>query len=961
MNSISNFVIENGVLVKYSGCDPDVIIPDGVTEIGENAFNGNTTLKNVVLPAGVTSIGSSAFGKCSKLVSVEMPDSLKTIERYAFWNSRKLEKVELPSGLQKIGQNAFRWTGLKEITVPKSVTEIGKECFCGCDGLMITVFDTLKAPLGQVAYWIDIYSRKWTCCEHRIRVKNAETDLVKYIIYMGKETGTTGPYREAVIEGWKNGADFDFSVLPQAFASLKDAGEKREVAELRLRYPWNLGEEEKAIYTSYLKRGVKKYVTECAKSNDYDRIAFYNEQGLLQKASLDSAIEESLNNGNNEMAAYLVDLKKTLPGKEKVAGTGLSLAGKIKKDWEAHKENPNLVKRYQGDEHEIVFPEEINGQKITGIADATAKLPDNYLAITSVVIPEGYTVIGKNAFNGCTALQNIKLPSTLTRIEKNAFLGCKELKSIQMPESLKYIGDYAFDGTGIQEFEFFSNTNIGDYALGKAEVLISRGSFSGTMTNNHYIGNCLIYVYSDGKVDGTGLPGKTMMPLSYIGIKTNDLVKEENSLLKDKTVCTLGDLPGLPKGISYFPRILFGDFIKKCGGNPGDRFGKDTDILIVKDVDTENTTVQRAIKQGTIVVSELEFLQSIRDGRKLEKKDYSEELAKTEQKKQLIKNKGIDPKYKKSAIKKNWDFDLKEDGSYILTRYKSKDTVVTIPAFIDDIPVKEVADICHTFKSGIRESRRKELNEITEVFIEEGITTIGTYAFYGCKGLKKVVLPDTVTEIGKGAFEKCIELQDINLTDAIKKIDDGAFHRCSQLKDGNGFIIRNNILFGYEGNEEAVVIPPGITKISADAFILEPFSFRKGINRIVIPDTVKSIGSHAFDGLVDLKEISIPDSVEEYGRALFSRCNSLADDNGFIIMKNRLYSYVGNDAKAIIPDDVISIEKGAFSYAFDLKELTIPESVKRIESLPLNDKLKIHAVKGSYAYEYAIENKYKIV
>ena len=528
---------------------------------------------------------------------------------------------------------------------------------------------------------------------------------------------------------------------------------------------------------------------------------------------------------------------------------------------------------------------------------------------------------------------------------------------------MKYIGDNAFSGTEINEFELFDNVTIGDYALGNAEVLISRGTFSGTTWNNHYIAQGLVYVYSDGNVGGTGLPGKTIMPLSYVGLKTNELVKEENNLLKDKTICSLGELPALPKGISFFPRILFEGFVRKCGGIPGGRFGKDTDILVVNAIDLENATIQRAMKQGTLVISELEFLQSIRDGKILEKRDYSLEVAEAERKKKEDKEKAlsIDPKYKKAAIKKLWDFDLLEDGTYILTRYKGKDKIVTIPAFIDDIPVKEVADICNIYKNGLRESRRNELFEITEVIIEEGITKVGNNAFSGCKGLKKVTLPHSINNIGDYAFRDCVELQDINLNTEIANIGSGALYKCFKLKDERGFIIYKETLFGYDGSEETVIIPEGITVISSGAFVLEYFSSRKGIRKIVVPDTVKRIDSNAFSYLEELQEINIPDSVEEFGSELFKRCKSLADENGYIIINDRLFGYEGSDVKLVIPDGVTSIEKGAFGLSFDVKEITIPDSVRNIKSMPLNDKLKVHALKDSYAYNYAVEKKYKVI
>ena len=112
---------------------------------------------------------------------------------------------------------------------------------------------------------------------------------------------------------------------------------------------------------------------------------------------------------------------------------------------------------------------------------------------------------------------------------------------------------------------------------------------------------------------GTGIPADTIMPLSYIGIRTDDLVKEKNTVLEGKAVCSLGKLRGLPKNIRWFRRIQFNEFIEKCGGVPQERFGKDTAILIVQEVDPDNPTVKKALKQGTLVMTELELLTEIKN------------------------------------------------------------------------------------------------------------------------------------------------------------------------------------------------------------------------------------------------------------------------------------------------------------------------------------------------------------
>lgn len=121
----SDFIIENGVLIQYVGPGGDVVIPDGVTEIGryfpmwvENGF------------------GVSAFWDCSTITSIVMPDSVKTIPEDAFWGCTNLKSITLSNNLTEIPVNAFSMcSALSGIAIPDSVIKIGDYAFSGCTQL----------------------------------------------------------------------------------------------------------------------------------------------------------------------------------------------------------------------------------------------------------------------------------------------------------------------------------------------------------------------------------------------------------------------------------------------------------------------------------------------------------------------------------------------------------------------------------------------------------------------------------------------------------------------------------------------------------------------------------------------------------------------------------------------------------------------------------------------------------
>ena len=136
MSNINDFVIENGELQKYKGQGGDVVIPEGVTSIGNDAFWGCSSLTSVVIPDGVTSIGNDAFWGCSSLTSIVIPESVTSINDRAFEGCKSLASVVIPKGVTSIGDLAFcNCSSLTSVVIPASVTSIGNWTFEGCCGL----------------------------------------------------------------------------------------------------------------------------------------------------------------------------------------------------------------------------------------------------------------------------------------------------------------------------------------------------------------------------------------------------------------------------------------------------------------------------------------------------------------------------------------------------------------------------------------------------------------------------------------------------------------------------------------------------------------------------------------------------------------------------------------------------------------------------------------------------------
>lgn len=166
MSSNNDFEIENGVLVKYTGAGGDVVIPDGVTSIGDWAFSRCEGLTSVTMPDSVTSIEDHAFCECTSLTSIVIPNGVTTIGDYMFHSCKSLTSVTIPDSVTSIGKCVFvDCISLTNITIPNHVTSIGDWTFYKCTNLIsIAIPDgvtSVKIPdsLNSIGNWA------FACCK----------------------------------------------------------------------------------------------------------------------------------------------------------------------------------------------------------------------------------------------------------------------------------------------------------------------------------------------------------------------------------------------------------------------------------------------------------------------------------------------------------------------------------------------------------------------------------------------------------------------------------------------------------------------------------------------------------------------------------------------------------------------------------------------------------------------------
>ncbi|MGQ7396934.1 leucine-rich repeat protein [Streptococcus suis] len=892
-------------------------IPEGITEIGANAFSDNENLTTITLPSTLRAIGANAFSNTSlkrivlppgmkkipdgllqgtKVEEFVIPEGVEEIGVQAFAYNPFLKSVVLPSSLKKIGYGAFQNTGIESITfkdglveiddyafsntnlksvlLPNSVTRLGGSAFSGISTLTSV---TLSEGLTE----INVGTFSGTSLE-RVILPSAVT-IIHGSAFSGISTLKDITFSDGLkrIDGYAfAGTGLTDVTLPnqleylgsQAFAteSLRSIHIPKSLKEVRVYYvtdgPFTGATN---LQTVTFETGIRQIVANLFRGSHIESIdlpATVEEIG--SSAFAYSALKEiGLQNGLKHIGASAFSespLERiTLP--DSVTEIGDSAF-------------------YRTNLESIHIPD-----SVTAIGYSAF---ENSYKLKQATLSASMTYVPASMFSG-TSLSSIVIPASVERIDGAAFLNTK-LSQVSLPEKLKEIGGAAFSGTPLTSISFpaslekigddaFSRTSLEEVTIPKTIKELGSGVFSSisTLKQAHvakdFVGGEATFSGSSILEKVTFEEGRTAIPSEFLA---NTGVKE---VILSKELKVIGS--GAFRSTHNLKEIDFGDKLEELGSGAFEFsgltqvtlpnslpylsyrvFADSTSLQSVRLPETLTTIPEEAFKNTGLLSLNLpssvtRIERAAFANAKISKIDFSTGL-------ETIGDGAFSGnRFEKLELPKS----LKELG-YSAFSDNNNLTFLYINSDLEHARYGYYYEAT-PFKHSNYSSDTKSLY----VEFKDGVTKIPAYLFAGAKQVIRVDLPEGLKEIGGSAF-----------------------HGTSIMKD--------------ESKESAPKPPANENSNAEKEQQNAPFD-AVSMTRLELPDSLETIGNHAFGGIDTLTSVNIPK-------------NLVVADQAFAGSRN--LTHLRNNVEGVrIPDGMLE--------STGIATFIVPEGITEIGKYALRD------------------------
>ena len=933
-----------------------------LTEIGQYALS-MSGISSVVIPASVVTIGDYAFSRCTKLTSVTFAaDGALEIINSGVFQYTGVNSVVIPANVTRIGNTAFAYSSLKSVTfaegsvcssigyaafrdsliesiaIPASVENIGEDiraaggplhgyAFDGCRNLKSLTFDTgskLKNIYNYAFRNTALTEFSFPSSENEITLGNS--------LFFGCSELTEIYISESV----KSNLDKALAGMPSL--------EKLEIAATNDSYkvdselPLVSNQSGDSIFYFFTALDGKNaelvipegtyYIGDNAFKNQVDLTkvtipssvleigegAFQNCFSLKTVVFAESSSMQSIGKGAFAFCTSLESIVN-LPGNASYGTymfqyctslTQISIPAGVTA-------LPNYMFRYCTSLAQIALPESVTSigqyafQNCTSLAEidisnvtSIGNFAFNFSGLTKITIPEAIKTLGNQIFNGCSKLKTVTLHDNITSFGTSLFTDCTSLESITLPSGLKTFG-----------------TSVFKNCTSLTSITIPSGVT--TLTNNLFDG--CTSLASVTLHEGITAFGKATFArctsLQSIVIPAGITKLSEESLFDG---CTSLSSVTLPEGLTALGKYTFRDCtsltqitlpssLTFLGTYTFQNSGL-TSITIPENVQhigatagsKAGTTTAAYVFQGCVNLRSVTLPSGLLSMgayvfsgcEKLEKVTYT----------------GYDG-----------------DESFVLP-----DSVYVLG--------NNLFEGCASLTSVVLPSGNGEKLSIgirlfmdctnlkTVTFPESGWTKLYNYMFQNCTSLESIVIPDTVTASGTFAFDGCTSLSRVTLPQGMTSISSQMFRNCVSLKSIN--------------------LPAAATAINTEAFL------GSGLEYIVIPQNVKTIGNKAFGDCFNLVEVLVDglnatfrseDGIvynKTTGALVFVPCamTDIGIDVGELLL-NGITAYAFYGVTGIehitVPEGVTTIPANAFYGFTSLKSVSLPSTLQSI---------------GNYAFAY---------
>lgn len=896
-----------------------IVIESGVTTIGSHAFYELGKVKTATIPNTVTSIGEAAFCWCESLTAIDIPGSVTFIGEDAFWCCLDLKDVTFHEGLQTIDREAFQ--GCRLITAldfPESVQSIGYWAFGGCDDLVsvnipgsVAVLDdsvfsgcvslqTVTLHEGLTAIGVSAFAY---CFElQNVAIPGSVQSISDTAFYLCEKLGTVT----------FNGAPptISDSAFAGAVATVCYPAPVTAWVDVRGQsfggaLTWQSYSVDGHTYAdtvvppTCLERGYTRHACiDCGETymDTYvDALGHHWDGGVTSGSRTTYTCtrcglkrhEYNVSGTCGTNARWTLD---TEAGILHITGTGaITVSGGRSLPWGSY---------ISGIRH-VVIDEGITSIGAEAFFECefieTIQIPDTVKsigysafvwcsALKEVIVPEGVTVIKESTFWGCESMETLILPSTLTQIENEVFYRCDSLKQLVIPDGVTSVGELAFwDCGGLEEM-----------TIPASITELSVDMFSGCVNlRTVHLPDTLTVINQDAFAYCSSLQSITI-PKSVVAIGDTAFYG-----------CTSLKKVYIPGSVETFGWGVFAgcsrlDAIYFTGNPPVFHEEAFWNTATLVEYPYTNRAAWADVKQsygGSVSwlyyhVTGHNYTSTVVEPT-CEHRGYTLHSC---------TDSGCDFYYMDTytePLDHTWDKGTGTNTQWTYTCTRCGDTriVYNITGSCGSgvyWSLNTETGVLRIYGSGRMNdySRTPPWNSykdsIRQVIIESGVTSIGAYAFYEHGALETIEVPDTVHSLGLGAFVWCEKLQGIRIPEGVTNIPEDCFWGCRSLAD--------------------LSLPSTLRTISQDVFYSN-----ESLTTLELPENLVSIGKYAFWQCTGLTSVTIPKGVTLIPQACFSSCSSLKS--------------------VTLHDGIVTIDRSAFSGCSSLRSLTLP---KQLTTLGVN-------------------------